>query len=189
MDAKKQQAEMKAAIKQANEDKGLILIITGDGKGKSSSGFGMVARSLGHGFKVGVVQFIKGAFRTGEERFFSDLPDVEYHAVGGGYTWDTQDPEEDKRRAEDGWEIAKRLITTHDVVLLDELCVALQLGQLDVSMVVEELLKKPYDTHVILTGRGAPQELIAIADTVSEVNVIKHAWTDKGIRAQKGIEF
>lgn len=192
---KQKMQEQKAAvdqrIKEAKDKKGLILVLTGDGKGKSSSGFGMVARSLGHNMHCGVVQFIKGKMSTGEERFYSRFPDeVEYHVTGDGYTWNTQDREGDIATAERGWEIAKRMISDpkFDLVLLDELNIVLTMGYLQIDKVLADLQAKPELQHVVVTGRNAPEELISIADTVSEIAVVKHAF-ENGIRAQKGVEL
>jgi cob(I)alamin adenosyltransferase len=178
-------------IKQATIDKGLLLVITGNGKGKSSSGFGMVARALGHGMRVGIVQFIKGASSTGEETFFRRFPEqVEYHVVGDGFTWDTQDLEQDIASAEAGWEICKKLL--HDpsinVVLLDELNIVLKMNYLNTEQVLADIGARPAMQHVIITGRGAPDSVIKAADTVSRIEDVKHAFRE-GIRAQKGIEL
>jgi len=178
-------------INQADEDKGLLLVITGNGKGKSSSGFGMVARALGHSMRVGVVQFIKGAYSTGEETFFRRFPDdVEYHVVGDGFTWDTQNLEQDIASAEAGWEICKRLLNdpTIDIVLLDELNIVLKMKYLEIDTVLEDLANRPAMQHVIITGRGAPDLIIEAADTVSRIDDVKHAFR-AGIKAQKGVEL
>ncbi|MEE9396607.1 MAG: cob(I)yrinic acid a,c-diamide adenosyltransferase [Methylococcales bacterium] len=187
----KNKKSVDARIKNAKEKKGLILILTGSGKGKSSSAFGMVARALGHKMHCGVVQFIKGAMSTGEERFFSRFPDeVEYHVTGDGYTWNTQDREGDIATAERGWEIAKSMLTNpgFDLIILDELNIVLDLELLDLEKVLQDLQSRPERQHVIITGRGAPKKLIEAADTVSEINLIKHAF-EAGVQAQKGIEL
>lgn len=178
-------------IQQADKDKGLLLVITGNGKGKSSSGFGMVARALGHGMRVGVVQFIKGAYSTGEETFFRRFPDeVEYHVMGDGFTWDTQNLEQDIKSAEKGWEVCKHLLNDPniDVVLFDELNIVLKMHYLDVKKVLNDVAARPEMKHVIITGRGAPDAVIEAADTVSRIDDVKHAFRD-GVRAQKGIEL
>ncbi|QFY43402.1 cob(I)yrinic acid a,c-diamide adenosyltransferase [Candidatus Methylospira mobilis] len=178
-------------IAGATHDKGLLLVITGNGKGKSSSAFGMVARSLGHGMKAGVVQFIKGAFSTGEETFFRRFPDeVEYHVMGEGFTWVTQDRNRDIQAAEAGWTVAQTMLSNPaiNLVVLDELNIVLKFGYLPLERVLNALHQRPAGQHVVITGRGAIRELIDIADTVSEVNNIKHAFK-QGIRAQKGIEL
>ncbi len=179
-----------AAIARATEDRGIILVLTGNGKGKSSSGFGMVARSLGHGFKVGVVQFIKGSFSTGEEAFFRRFPEVQYHVMGTGFTWETQDKDKDIAAAEAAWTQAEALLSDPDIalVLLDELNIVLKYRYLTIERVLETLAKRPPQQHVVITGRAAPQTLIDVADTVTQMNVIKHAFK-AGIKAQKGIEL
>jgi cob(I)alamin adenosyltransferase len=179
-----------AAVARATEDRGIILVLTGNGKGKSSSGFGMVARSLGHDFKVGVVQFIKGSFSTGEEAFFRRFPEVQYHVMGTGFTWETQDKDKDIAAAEIAWTQAEALLSDPDIalVLLDELNIVLKYRYLTIERVLETLAKRPPHQHVVITGRAAPQALIDVADTVTQMNVIKHAFK-AGIKAQKGIEL
>lgn len=187
----KQKAIVDQQIQQADKDKGLLLVITGNGKGKSSSGFGMVARALGHNMKVGVVQFIKGAFSTGEETFFRRFPeDVDYHVVGDGFTWDTQNLEQDIASAEKGWAICKAMLQNPDidVVLLDELNIVLKMKYLDTDQVLADIANRPPMQHVIITGRGAPDAVIEAADTVSRIDDVKHAFR-AGIRAQQGIEL
>jgi cob(I)alamin adenosyltransferase len=166
-------------------------VVTGNGKGKSSSAFGMVARALGHGMRVGVVQFIKGAIPTGEERFFRRFPDeVQFHVAGEGYTWNTQDRERDIAKAESGWAKALELLRNPEIglVVLDELNIALKSHYLDVRRVVADLEARPPMQHVVITGRGAPPELLDAAHTVSDITPLKHAF-DQGIRAQNGIEL
>lgn len=178
-------------IQKAEKDKGLLLVITGNGKGKSSSGFGMVARALGHDMKVGVVQFIKGAFSTGEESFFRRFPEeVSYHVVGDGFTWETQNLEQDIASAEKGWEICKAMLNDPeiDVVLLDELNIVLKMKYLNAETVLNDIAQRPTMQHVIITGRGAPDSVIEAADTVSRIEDVKHAFR-AGIKAQKGIEL
>ncbi|OUR63946.1 cob(I)yrinic acid a,c-diamide adenosyltransferase [Methylophaga sp. 42_25_T18] len=178
-------------IQHADKDKGLLLVITGNGKGKSSSGFGMVARALGHNMRVGVVQFIKGAYSTGEEAFFRRFPDeVEYHVMGDGFTWDTQNLDQDIASAKKGWEVCKQLIDDPniDVVLFDELNIVLKMRYLDTDLVLADIAKRAEMKHVIITGRGAPEAVIEAADTVSRIEDVKHAFR-AGFRAQKGIEL
>jgi cob(I)alamin adenosyltransferase len=188
--AAKQQI-MQARIDHAQKEQGVLLVLTGPGKGKSSSGFGMLARALGHGMKVGVVQFIKGKFSTGEEAFFRDLPGVDYHVMGEGYTWDTPDRDQDVRAAEAAWEKASRMLADdhYQLVLLDELNIALRHDYLDLDRVLDDLQARPAMQHVVVTGRHAPQQLIELADTVTEMKVVKHAFKDQGVKAQKGIEL
>ena len=182
---------MNERIARADKEQGILLVLTGPGKGKSSSGFGMLARALGHGMKVGVVQFIKGAFSTGEEAFFRNLPNVDYHVMGEGYTWDTQDRERDVAAANAAWAQAKRMLQddSYHMVLLDELNIALRYEYLDLDQVLDDLQARPHMQHAIVTGRYAPQPLIDLADTVTEMKVVKHAFKDQGIKAQKGIEL
>ncbi|MEX1201474.1 MAG: cob(I)yrinic acid a,c-diamide adenosyltransferase [Methylophaga sp.] len=187
----KQKQVIDTQIQQADKDKGLLLCITGNGKGKSSSGFGMIARALGHDMQVGIVQFIKGAMSTGEEAFYRRFPEqVSYHVVGDGFTWDTQNLQQDKRSAEKGWAIVKDMLADPNisVILLDELNIVLKMHYLDTETVLADLANRPAMQHVIITGRGAPQAVIDAADTVSRIDDVKHAFRD-GIRAQKGIEL
>ncbi|MDQ1835172.1 cob(I)yrinic acid a,c-diamide adenosyltransferase [Massilia scottii] len=178
-------------IAEAQKEIGIIIVNTGNGKGKSSSGFGMVVRAMGHGMKVAVVQFIKGAMSTGEEKFLRRFPDeVSFHAMGEGYTWDTQNRERDIEKAEEAWALAKGFLSDPAIglVLFDELNIALKYKYLDVHAVIADLLDRPDMQHVVITGRGAADELIAIADTVTEMTVVKHAFK-AGIAAQAGTEF
>ena len=178
-------------IARAIIERGVLVVNTGNGKGKSSSGFGMLARSLGHGFHCGVVQFIKGSFSTGEEAFFRRFSDeLDYHVMGEGYTWETQDKARDIQAAEAAWQIAAGMLADpqYDFVLLDELNIALVKGYIDVEKVCDALRARPPQQHVVVTGRGAPDALIELADTVTEMRVVKHAF-QAGIRAQKGIEL
>ncbi len=174
-------------------EKGLIIVHTGPGKGKSSSGFGMILRCIAHQMPSAVVQFIKGSWDTGERRIieenFSDL--CEFHAMGEGFTWETQDRERDVAMASKGWEKAKDLIRDpgNRMVLLDEINIALRYDYLDIAEVVAFLTtEKPPMTHVVLTGRNAKPELIEIADLVTEMTMVKHPFRG-GIKAQAGVEF
>lgn len=175
------------------EEKGLIIIHTGKGKGKSSAAFGMLFRSIAHGFPCAVVQFIKGAMHTGErdlvEKHFSDL--CQFYTMGEGFTWETQDKARDMEMAQAAWEKAKELIRDdrNRMVLLDEINIALRYDYIAVSDVVEFLQnEKPEMTHVVLTGRNAKDELIEIADLVTEMELIKHPFRS-GIKAQAGVEY
>ncbi|AIS17121.1 Cob(I)yrinic acid a,c-diamide adenosyltransferase [Pseudomonas rhizosphaerae] len=170
---------------------GLLLVLSGNGKGKSSSAFGMLARAMGHDLQCGVVQFIKGRNRTGEELFFRRFPEqVRYHVMGEGFTWETQDRQRDIVAAEAAWEVSRQMLRdpTIGLVVLDELNIALKHGYLDLDTVLGDLQARPPMQHVIVTGRGAKPELIELADTVTEMGMIKHAF-QAGIRAQKGIEL
>ena len=187
----RKKAVIDAKIAAADKKIGIIIVNTGNGKGKSSSAFGMVARALGHGMKVGVVQFIKGAMSTGEEQFLRRFPDeVSFHAMGEGYTWETQNRERDIAKAEEAWGQARRFLAdpAYGLVVLDELNIALKYRYLDVHTVIADLLDRPDMQHVVVTGRAAPPELIAVADTVTEMNVVKHAFK-AGIAAQAGTEW
>ena len=173
------------------EERGLLIVHTGKGKGKSTAAFGMVFRAIGHGFKVGVVQFVKGAWGTGERDVlekFSDL--VTIRAMGEGFTWDTQDRQRDLAAARAAWEQAKEMIAdpSYKMVLLDELNIVLRYDYLPLEEVLEVLSHKPRDLHVIVTGRNAKDELIEIADLVTEMTEIKHPFRS-GVKAQAGIEF
>ncbi|KQV83512.1 cob(I)yrinic acid a,c-diamide adenosyltransferase [Massilia sp. Root351] len=187
----RKKAIIDAKIAAADKQIGIIIVNTGNGKGKSSSGFGMAVRAMGHGMKVGVVQFIKGAMQTGEELFLRRFPEeVSFHSMGEGYTWETQNRERDIEKAELAWEQAKRFLADPGVglVVLDELNIALKYRYLDVNTVIADLLERPAMQHVVITGRGAPQELVDVADTVTEMNVVKHAFK-AGIGAQAGTEW
>ena len=178
-------------IAEAQDEYGLLLVHTGNGKGKSSSAFGMVARALGHGIKVGVVQFIKGAASTGEESFFRRFPDeVRYHVMGEGFTWETQDRQRDIAKAKEAWNVAAQLLADPDIglVVLDELNIALKYGYLELDPILADIESRPLLQHVVVTGRGAPPGLIEAADTVTEMSLVKHAFK-AGVKAQKGIEF
>ncbi len=178
-------------IAEAQDEYGLLLVHTGNGKGKSSSAFGMVARALGHGIKVGVVQFIKGAASTGEEAFFRRFPDeVRYHVMGEGFTWETQDRQRDIAKAREAWAVAAELLADPEIglVVLDELNIALKYGYLGLEPVLADIESRPLLQHVVVTGRGAPAGLIEAADTVTEMGLIKHAFK-AGVKAQRGVEF
>ncbi len=175
------------------DEKGLIIVHTGKGKGKSSSGFGMLVRCIAHGMPAAVVQFIKGSWGTGERDFFANhfSDQVTWVTSGEGFTWETQDKDRDIAAAQAGWEKAKDLIRdpANRFVLLDEINIALRYDYLDIDEVVEFLLsEKPEMTHVVLTGRNAKEELIEAADLVTDMDLVKHPFRD-GIKAQKGIEF
>lgn len=187
----RKKALIDARIAAADKEIGIIIVNTGNGKGKSSSAFGMAMRALGHGMQVGVVQFIKGAMATGEEQFLRRFPDeVRFHAMGEGYTWETQNRERDVEKARLAWLQAKSFLQDPAIgmVVLDELNIALKYRYLDLDVVIADLLDRPPLQHVVITGRAAPAELMAIADTVTEMNVVKHAFA-AGIKAQAGTEW
>ncbi|EIK53361.1 cob(I)alamin adenolsyltransferase/cobinamide ATP-dependent adenolsyltransferase [Stutzerimonas stutzeri TS44] len=178
-------------IAQAQDEYGLLLVHSGNGKGKSSSAFGMVARALGHGMQVGIVQFIKGAASTGEEAFFRRFPEeVRYHVMGEGFTWETQDRQRDITKAQQAWAVARELLDDERIglVVLDELNIALKYGYLELDRVLADIAARPLLQHVVVTGRGALPGMIEAADTVTEMNLVKHAFK-AGVKAQKGIEF
>ena len=192
-------AEKMARIKAARDrmmagkiaEKGLLIVHTGKGKGKSSSAFGMVMRCMGHGMRVGIVQFIKGAWETGEAKFLQRFPDlVEIKTMGEGFTWETQDHARDVAAAQRGWAEAKRMLADpgYDFVLLDELNVALRYELIALDPVLEALAARPAMQHAIVTGRNAPDPLIELADLVTEMTLVKHPFRG-GVKAQRGIEF
>ena len=182
------QAEMRAKMAAARERKGLLIVHTGDGKGKTTAALGMLLRALGHGFTCAVFQFIKGDRATAESLLASPL--LSWERVGEGFTWDTQSRERDMAKAREGWEKALARMADPDLkfLLLDELNIVLSYGYLPVEEVVAALKAKREDLHVVVTGRGAPEALIAIADLVTEMKEIKHPFAH-GIRAQAGIEY
>jgi cob(I)alamin adenosyltransferase len=175
----------------ATKEKGLLIVNTGTGKGKSTAAFGMGLRVLGHGMKLGVVQFIKGALPSAERRLLSAQPNCEFHVVGEGYTWNTQDRAADIRTARKGWAEAVRMIgdPSFGMVILDELNIVLKYQYLDLEEVLEVLRRRREMLHVVVTGRHAPQPLIDLADLVSEVRPVKHPYREQGIKAQAGVEF
>lgn len=187
----RKKAHIDQKISSATKDKGLLLINSGNGKGKSSAAFGVVARALGHGLKVAIVQFIKGRVDTGEELFFQKFPDqVTFFVMGEGFTWETQNHQRDTEIAMKGWNKAASCLSSneYDLVVLDELNIALKHHYIPLETVIGALEKRPLMQHVIITGRGAKEELIELADTVTEMGNIKHAFK-AGIRAQKGIDL
>lgn len=186
----RKKAVIDTAIARADQDKGLLLILTGNGKGKSSSAFGMVARTLGYGHKVGVAQFLKSRRDTGEEKFLGAQPGVQWQVLGDGFTWDTQDKAADIASAQRGWQVAQSMLrdTSLHLVVLDELTYLLNYHYLDAQQVCADLSSRPPMQHVVITGRAAPNCLLEMADTVSEILDIKHAFRT-GVRAQAGIDL
>ena len=186
----RKKAAVDAAIARADRDQGLLLVLTGNGKGKSSSAFGMVARALGHGLRVGVAQFIKGRSDTGEEAFFRAQPGVTWHVLGEGFTWETQNLARDRETARRAWAVVAEMLgdPSLGLIVLDELTYALKNGWLDLPLVLADLAARPALQHVVITGRGAPEALCAAADTVSELRDVKHAFR-AGVRAQKGVDL
>jgi cob(I)alamin adenosyltransferase len=186
----KKKAVIDANIASADQEKGLLLVLTGNGKGKSSSAFGMVARALGHGMKVGVAQFIKGRSDTGEEAFLGKQPGVEWRVLGEGFTWDTQNLERDIATAQRGWEVARRMLADPAIhlVVLDELTYLFSYGWLDLESALADIAARPPMQHVVITGRAASAALIDAADTVSDIADIKHAYR-AGVKAQPGVDL
>ncbi|OYY75249.1 MAG: cob(I)yrinic acid a,c-diamide adenosyltransferase [Gammaproteobacteria bacterium 28-57-27] len=186
----RKKALIDANIARNDKECGLLLVLTGNGKGKSSSAFGMVARALGHGMKVGVCQFIKSRTDTGEEAFFGQHPQCEWHVLGDGFTWDTQDRNADIATAERGWAVAERMLAdpSFQLVVLDELTYLLSYHYLDHEHVLDALSHRPAMQHVVVTGRAAIEPLLDLADTVTEMLDVKHAF-QAGIKAQPGVDL
>ena len=194
--ARKRKAARDKILTTKTIEKGLLIVHTGKGKGKSTAAFGLVVRAIGNGMKVGVVQYVKGKWQTGERGVLEKFPDqVEIRTMGEGFTWETQDRARDIRAAKNAWEVSRQMIEgsrgddpKYDMVLLDELNIVLRYGYLDLAEVVEFLSNKPEKLHVIVTGRNAKPELVEAADLVTEMTMVKHPFR-AGVRAQKGIEF
>jgi cob(I)alamin adenosyltransferase len=188
MARKKDVVDDKIAAAQA--ERGVLLVNTGNGKGKSSASFGLVARALGHGMRVGVVQFIKGRSDTGEEAFFRTQPGVRWQVMGEGFTWETQDRARDVAAAEAAWAMAREMLQNPDLglVVLDELNIALKYQYLDLERVLADLRARPPLQHVVVTGRGAPPALVEAADTVTDMTPVKHAFA-AGVKAMPGMEW
>ena len=178
-------------IEACDEEKGVMILLTGDGKGKSSSAFGMVVRSLGYGYKVGVVQFIKGQQLSGEELYLRDhCPQVDFYQMGTGFTWDTQDRDADIAAAQTTWKVVEPMLSdpSYHLVIIDELTYMLSYKYLDESMVIKALSNRPPSQSVVVTGRGGGNSLKDIADTVSEIKDVKHAY-HSNIKARKGVDY
>jgi cob(I)alamin adenosyltransferase len=186
----KKKAVIDSKINAADEERGVLVVNTGNGKGKSSAAFGVVARALGHGLQVGVVQFVKGRSDTGEEAFFRDLPKVAWHVGGEGFTWETQDKERDAKAAQHAWSIACGHLGNPEIglVVLDEMTYAFKYGWLDLDSVLATINSRPAMQHVIITGRAAPEGLRTTADTVTDMGMEKHAF-QAGIKAMPGLEW
>lgn len=190
MRRRKQVQDARVAAKSL--EKGLIIVHTGNGKGKTTAALGMILRSLGHGHRVAIVQFIKGAWEPAEKQVLGQWPEqLEFHAMGEGFTWETQDQERDKQRAAEAWERGLEYLRdpAYKMVLLDEINVALKLGMLRVEDILAGMREKSTDSHVILTGRGAPSALLEEADLVTEMTLVKHPFREQGVKAQAGIEY
>jgi cob(I)alamin adenosyltransferase len=187
----KRKAARERMLATKTEERGLLIVHTGTGKGKSTAAFGMVLRCIGHGMRVGIVQFVKGKWETGERKVLERFPElVTCRAMGEGFTWDTQDRARDIAAAHAAWDMAKAMIAdpAYRLVLLDELNIALRYDYLPLDEVLAVLKAKPRDLHVVVTGRNAKPELVEIADLVTEMALVKHPFRG-GVKAQKGIEF
>lgn len=187
----KQKTKIDQSIEAADIERGIMLLLTGDGKGKSSSAFGMVMRSIGYGHKIGIVQFIKGVQLSGEEIFIRDKhPEVDFYQMGTGFTWDTQDRSGDIAAAKRTWKEASRMLADDSLqlVILDELTYMLAYKYLDEDMVIDALRNRPYEQSVVVTGRGGGTALRELADTVSEIKDVKHAYR-AGVKARKGVDL
>ncbi len=179
-------------VKERNKEKGLVLIFTGIGKGKTTAALGLAIRAIGHDENVVILQFIKGGWEPGERKALKLFGErLSWHSLGEGFTWETQDRERDEELISLAWKKSLEYLSdkSYKLVILDEINIAIKLGYLSVEKVIEGILLRPPLTHVVLTGRGAPQKLIEIADLVTEMKLIKHPFREQGIKAQKGIEF
>lgn len=192
---KKVKAEQDAEVRSKTIKRGVVIVNTGDGKGKSTSAFGVAIRAAGHGQRVGLVQFIKGTWKTGEKEAIKRFDEIEHVVSGDGFTWNTQDRQKDIDSARAGWNRALAMIEAsrgddpkYQVVVLDELNVVLSMGYLEAEEVAAALRDKPTELSIVVTGRGAPQEVIDAADTVTEMRPIKHAF-QSGVAARRGVEF
>ncbi len=187
----KQKSKVDANIEAADEERGVAILLTGNGKAKSSSAFGMVMRALGYDMKVGVIQFIKGQQLSGEELYLRDrCPQVDFHQMGTGFTWDTQDRSADIKAAKDTWELAKPMLkdASYDLVVLDELTYMIAFNYLPEQEIIDAITSRPREQSVVVTGRGGGAALQDAMDTVSEVKEIKHAFK-AGIKARRGVDF
>ncbi|KND55259.1 Cob(I)alamin adenosyltransferase [Candidatus Paraburkholderia kirkii] len=175
----------------ADHEKGLLIVNTGNGKGKTTAAFGMAVRVLGHGIKLGVVQFIKGALHTSERDFLGAVAQCDFVTMGDGYTWNTQNREADMAAARRGWNEARRMIESgeYQMVVLDELNTVLKYEYLPLNEVLEVLKARPAMLHVVVTGRHAPDALVELADLVTEMRLVKHPYREQGVKAQRGVEF
>ena len=187
---KKKKAVVDERIARATEQRGVLILLKGNGKGKSSSAFGTMARALGHGQQAGLVQFIKGRMETGEFLFFKDHPRVDFHVMGHGFTWETQDKSRDIAAAREAWLVARKMLSddSYHILVFDEMSYMFKYGYLDVMPVVEAINARPRHQNVIITGRTMHHQLMEIADTISEIADVEHAFR-KGVKAQPGIEW
>ncbi len=187
--------EQDREVRSKTLERGILLVHTGDGKGKSTSAFGTAIRAAGHGQRVAVIQFTKGTWKTGEQAAFRRFPEIDHFIVGDGFTWNTQDRQADIASARKGWELCVEVLEScrgetpkYQLVVLDELHIVLRYGYLPVDEVVAELARRPEKLNVIVTGRDAPPEIVALGDTVTEMRLVKHAY-QAGVKAQRGVEF
>lgn len=189
--AEKRRAGYRKKQARATREKGLLIVNTGTGKGKSTAAFGMGLRVLGHGLRLGVVQFIKGTQESAEWKAFQRFENVDFKTIGDGFTWLTQDREQDMATAQRAWAEAERMIADpgYAMVILDELNVVLKYAYLDLQDVLRVLGNRREGLHIVVTGRHAPPELIEIADLVSDIRAVKHPYKDQSVKAQKGVEF
>ena len=188
----RRKAVQQQRVGERNLEKGLVLVFTGDGKGKTTAALGLVLRTLGHGDRVAVVQFIKGGWQPGEAKALELFGDaLHWHALGEGFTWETQDRERDRQLVQRAWERSLSYLADPErkLVVLDEVNVALKLGYLGLDQLLEGLELRPELTHVALTGRGAPPALVERADLVTEMKLLRHPFREQGVKAQRGIEF
>ena len=188
----RRQEVQRQRVSERNLEKGLVLVFTGDGKGKTTAALGLVLRTLGHGESVAVLQFIKGGWQPGEAKALELFGEaLHWHALGEGFTWETQDRERDRALVQAAWEHALTYLADAErkLVVLDEVNVALKLGYLDVEQLLQGLALRPPLTHVALTGRGAPPAVLERADLVTEMKLVRHPFREQGVKAQKGIEF
>lgn len=187
---KTKKAIIDARIAKATEERGVLILMKGNGKGKSSSAFGTMARALGHGQRAGVVQFSKGRMATGEHLFFKDHARVDFHVMGHGFTWETQDKEQDIAAAEKAWAVAEKMLADeqYGILIFDEMSYMFKYGYLDIGPVIKALAARPAAQNVIITGRTMHRELAEVADTISNIEDIEHAFR-KGVKAQPGIEW
>lgn len=189
--AQKHKEAFERKLAAAQNEKGLLIVNTGTGKGKTTAALGMAVRVLGHGMKLGVVQFIKGAISTAERDFLGVHPLCTWKTIGDGYTWNTQNLDQDMATARKGWDEAVALINdpSYAMIILDELNIVLKHKYLPLQEVLDVLRNRRPDLHIVVTGRHASAELIEIADLVSEINAVKHPYREQGIKAQRGVEF
>jgi cob(I)alamin adenosyltransferase len=194
-DHARQTARRKAGFERkqarAGREKGLLMVFTGAGKGKTTAAFGMVLRAIGHGMQVGVVQFIKGGQDSAERAALSRFENVDFQIIGDGFTWLTQNRQQDMATAERAWAEADRMIgdPRYDLVILDELNIVLNYGYLDLARVLATFSNRRPELHIAVTGRNAPAALVELADLVSDIRAIKHPYREQGVKAQRGIEF